>query len=623
MTNLWYTVKDHLAQRMSAILGVKVERDDFMRPPKPEMGDVAFGCFEAAKTLNANPAEIAKKAAAEFGSDMRFVEKVEAQGPFVNVTLAPGEFIQRLVLDAEYEGERYASSNAGAGKKIMFEYAQPNTHKEMHVGHVRNLALGSSIVAILRHVGWNVITASYHGDVGAHVAKCLWQFVEQGRASAAEDADAVGATSRLVQAHASRKRKGGKKSTDQKSPVMNLSMYEVRTMIEAIPRERRTGKYLGDLYSQATRELAADPDQKEIVSRVQQALEGDDPVWHKLWQETRRWSLDEFIVLFEEFGVDIERQYLESEVMGEGQKIVDELLKKGVARESEGAIVVDLEDADLGVFLIRKSDGTSLYATKDLALAEFKLEEYPKIERSVMLVDNRQTQYLRQLFETLKRMGYPIPNEHVNYEFVTLKGGAMSSREGNIVTYQDFRDQAYKYAWDQTKARHEAWSQGQVNYTAWSLALAGMKFGMLRQDSDKVYTFDMKEALSFEGDTGPYVQYTAVRLNSILRRADYPDIRGKEEPNCRVLTAPQEKRLALDIARFCEAAARAAQEMRPNIIANWCLETARDANAFYRDLPVLEAESGVREARIRLVYAARDVLTIGLKLLGIPVPEEM
>jgi arginyl-tRNA synthetase len=469
------------------------------------------------------------------------------------------------------------------------------------------------MVAILRHAGWNVITASYHGDVGAHVAKCLWQFVESGRAP--------GTGHRASDEERGKKKK--KKAAERKSPVMDLSMYEVRAMIEAIPRERRTGKYLGDLYSQATRELAADPDKKEIVSRVQQALEGDDPVWRKLWQETRRWSLDEFIVLFEEFGVDIERQYLESEVMGEGQKIVDELLKKGVARESDGAIVVDLEDADLGIFLIRKSDGTSLYATKDLALAELKREEYPDIGRSVMLVDNRQTQYLRQLFETLKRTGYPIPNEHVNYEFVTLKGGAMSSREGNIVTYQDFRDQVYKYAWEQTKARHKSWSQGQINYTAWSLALAGMKFGMLRQDPDKVYTFDMKEALSFEGDTGPYVQYTAVRLNSILRRADYPDIRGKEEPNCRMLSAPQEKRLALDVARFCEAAARAAEDMRPSIIANWCLEAARDANAFYRDLPVLDAESGVREARIRLVYAARDALTIGLRVLGIPVPEEM
>jgi arginyl-tRNA synthetase len=404
---------------------------------------------------------------------------------------------------------------------------------------------------------------------------------------------------------------------------MDLGAKELKAMLNAIPKDQKTGKYLGQLYTEATQELAKDAEKKEIISKVQQALESDDPVWHKLWQETRRWSLDEFIVLFEELGVDIERQYLESEVVGEGQKIVDELLQKGVAKESEGAIVVDLEDVDLGIFLIRKSDGTSLYATKDLALAKLKKEEYPKMERSVLLVDNRQSLYLRQLFETLKRIGYEVPSEHVSYEFVTLKGGAMSSREGNIVTYQDFREQVYKFAWDQTKIRHEGWTEGQVNYTAWTLAVAGMKFSMLRQDTEKIITFDMKEALSFEGDTGPYVQYSVVRLNSILRRSDYPDIRGKEEPSCRILVDPREKALALAVARLGEVAPIAARDMRPSVIANWCLDTARIANAFYRDLSVLDAETGVREARIRLVYAARDALTIGLKLLGIPVPEEM
>jgi len=616
MTNLWYLVRDHIAQRVSAILGVQVKAEDIMRPPKPDMGDLSFGCFQVAKTLNANPSEIAKRVVSEFGSDMRLVEKVEAQGPFVNVSIATGEFIHQLVLDLEAAGDRYAATDQGKKHKIMFEYAQLNTHKEMHVGHVRNLVLGASLVAILKHAGWDVITASYHGDVGAHVAKCLWRFVESGRARGA----GRGAQN---EDESPKKKKKKKEEPEQKSPVMDLGMKEVEAMLQAIPKEERTGAYLGKIYTEATRELAADPDRKEIVSKVQQALEGEDPVWHRLWQETRRWSLEEFIVLFEELGVDIERQYLESEVVGEGQKIVDELLKKGVAKESEGAIVVDLEDVDLGMFLIRKSDGTSLYATKDLALAKLKKEEYSKMERSVLLVDNRQSLYLRQLFETLKRIGYDVLSEHVSYEFVTLKGGAMSSREGNIVTYQDFREQVYKYAWDETKGRHEGWNEGQVNYTAWTLAIAGMKFSMLRQDTEKIITFDMKEALAFEGDTGPYVQYSVVRLNSILRRADYPDIRGKEEPNCRVLIDPKEKALAIAIARLGEAASKAAQEMRPSLIANWCLETARTSNAFYRDLPVLDAAPGMREARLRLAYAGRDALTLGLKLLGIPVPEEM
>lgn len=642
MTNIWYSTRDHLAQRVTNILGVNVTANDFERPPKEVAGDLAFGCFRVAKMLNMNPAEVAKKVVAEFGTDMRMVERVEAQGPYVNVTLTAGDFTHQLIRDVETEGDEYAVKDIGKGRKLLFEYAQPNTHKEMHVGHLRNLVLGVSLVRILRHANWNVIPVSYHGDVGAHVAKCLWWFVEKGRASATKDADTVGTELSSAQQGGDNKKKKKKKESEEKSPVMDLSMKDVQAMIEAVPKEDRTGAYLGRLYTEATKRLQevliieaghqkipkgqVDIEinkRKKEVSQVQQALEHDDPVWHKLWQETRRWSLDEFTDLFEELGVEVERQYLESEVVGRGQEMVDTLMERGVAVESDGAIVVNLEDADLGVFLIRKSDGTSLYATKDLALAELKKKEYPKAERSILLVDNRQSLYFRQLFETLKRMGYDLPTEHVGYEFVKLKQGAMSSREGNIVTYQEFRDEVFRYAWEETKARHESWSAGQVKYTAWVLALAGMKFGMLKQDPDKVFTFDVKEALSFDGDTGPYVQYAAVRLNAILRRADYPDIRGKEEPNCRMLNDPKEKALALAVAQLGEVAPLAAEAMRPSVIANWCVETARAANTFYRDIPVLDAGEGEFEARIRLVYAARDALTIGLKLLGIPVPEEM
>lgn len=606
MSSFWFSVKEHLSQRFTQIAGAKVTTNDLLPPPKPDMGDLAFPCFTLAKQLQQNPAELAKKIVADFGNGDRLVDSLSADGPFVNIKLKTGELIHRVIRDIETANTGYGSADLGKGKELVFEYAQPNTHKEMHVGHLRNLVLGASIVELLRFTNWKTVAVSYHGDVGAHVAKCLWQFVLTLRPTISKAQKAASTKKTIVP-----------------SPVMDLTLDEVKGMLDAVPKEQRTGKYLGEHYANATRALAEDPDKKEEVSRVQQALESEDPVWHKLWQETRHWSLLEFSDLFDELGVHIDRQYLESEVVHEGQRIVDALLKKGIAKESEGAIVVDLEDVKLGVFLIRKSDGTSLYATKDLALAELKKSEYPKMEKSVLLVDARQSLYFRQLFETLKRMGHPVPTEHIGYEFVKLVSGAMSSREGNVVTYQDFRDQVYQYAWNETKKRHGDWNDGQIRYTAWSLALAGVKFGMLRQDSDKVYTFDMKEALAFEGDTGPYVQYTAVRLNSILKRAGSSKVQGNEDSDCRVLGQPQEKAVALALARYTDVIERSSSEMRVNLIANWCLETARTVNAFYRDQKVLEAEGDVRAARIRLVYAARDVLTQALKLLGIPVPEEM
>jgi arginyl-tRNA synthetase len=612
--SFWSNVKAHVASKLSDASGSAVTADELVLPPKPDLGDLAFGCFKIAKAMGKNPAEAAKEIASKFGKEDRLIASATAAGPFVNITLHTGEFIHRLVQDVEESGPAFGANTEGAGKTLMLEYAQPNTHKEMHVGHLRNLTLGSTLVNMLGHAGWKVIPTSYHGDVGAHVSKCLWWMVEQFRA-----------TGRW--ANPDEVKPSGKKKVaatkDTPSAAMGLTMKEVDALLESVPREHRTGRYLGELYAQSTREMETHEESKDATSAVLQALEAKDPAWTKLWLETRRWSLDEFAELFDELGVKIDRQYLESEVVDDGQKMVDELLKKGVAKESQGAIVVDLEEKKLGVFLIRKSDGTSLYATKDLALAYLKAHEYPSLNRNVILVDNRQELYFKQLFESLKLMGYKVETEFVGYEFVTLKSGAMSSREGNVVSYQDFRDDVLKKTRAETIKRHDDWNEGKVRYASWALAMAGVKFGMLRQDPEKIFVFDLEQALSFEGDTGPYVQYAAVRLGSILKKAGNPDVFGEEGADCHVLKEPAEKALALSMARFEDVFRRAAHDLHPGMIAQWCVETAQTANAFYRDVKVLDAPKEEKEARLRLVSAAKNVLTIGLEMLGIPVPEEM
>lgn len=580
----WSNLKTALAQKASELAGAPVAPEAFVNPPKPDMGDVALGCFPFAKGMGKNPAEAAEAIAAGFYDATPGV-RAKAAGPFVNFTLDAAIFSAGVVKDALTSASAFGASTSGKGKTVMVEYAQPNTHKEMHVGHLRNLVLGASLVRLLRHAGWNVVASSYHGDVGAHVAKCLWWMVTQaGKAPGAfTDAD-------------------------------------VHAILEAIPAEKRTGEYLGGLYAASSRELDARGDEaKNEVSAVQRALEGHDPVWEKLWNETRQWSLDEMDKLFGELGIEIDRRYLESEVVEEGQRIVDDLLKKGVAKESQGATVVDLEEKKLGVFLIRKSDGTSLYATKDLALAYLKQREYPALDRSILVVDNRQSLYFNQLFETLKQMGYTATLEHVGYEFVTLKSGAMSSREGNVVTYQNFRDEVLTKTRQEVAARHADWSAEKQEAEAQAIAKAGLMFGMLRQDADRVFTFDVDQALSFEGDTGPYVQYATVRLSSILRKAGEPP-KLSDAPH---QAHDAEKALALSLAQFEDVCRRAAEELRPNVLAHWCVETAHRANAFYRDVPVLDAPEAERAARLNLVAAARDVLTQALGILGIPVPEEM
>lgn len=620
MTYAWDAIVSHLARRIGEASETAVEPSELVAPPKPELGDLAFGCFKLAKALGKSPAEIAASLAEKLSKNSKdhLIASVSAAGPYLNVTLKAGEVINRVVQDVEHYAAAYGSSEEGAGKTLMLEYAQPNTHKELHVGHLRNFVIGASLAHILQRNGWKVLTASYHGDVGAHVAKCLWLFVRNG--------------AMLVPQPEEKKTKKKKEETKpQMDPeawtahvLASLDVTMSKKMLSLIPKQERNGKYLGQLYAEASKLLEENPDWKTEVSMVQQKLEAKDSAWDLIWQETRRWSVDEFKRIFEDLGVVIDRQYFESEVVNDGQKIVDDLLKKKTARESQGAIIVDLESEKLGAFLIRKSDGTSLYATKDLALAWLKVREYPTLDRSLLLVDNRQSLYFKQLFRTLQMMGYKQSQEFVGYEFVTLKSGAMSSREGNVVTYQSFRDDVVAFARKETLARHEDWPEGRVSHTSWCLAMGGVKYGMLKQDSDKLYVFDLERALAFDGDTGPYIQYSATRLASILKKAEWDPKKGLKAGDVTTLGEPAERKLAIHMAALPSAVRRAGAELKPNVLAQWCFAMAHRVNDLYHDVPVMDATSdGQRAARLRLVASALSVLILGLDLLGIPLPEEM
>lgn len=600
MSSAWLTLKEHLAQHLGHLGDVKIRPDDFTEPPRPELGDIALPCFRMAKEAGMSPVELAQKIAGAFSSD-HFIASLEAAGPFVNLRFHAGALADRIVRDVEHAGDAYGASTIGGNRRVLFEYACPNTHKELHVGHLRNVSIGASLVRVLRHAGYDVVPVNYMGDIGAHVAKCLWWFLISWR----------------------EQQKSAPLSASTNGSALGFSMEEFHALLESFPESERTGKRLGELYAESSRQLEAREGSAEQISAVLQSLEKGDPAWHAFWEETRRWSLDEMNTLFKELGAEFDRIYLESEVTDEGQKIVDTLMKQGIATVSQGAVIVDLESQKLGVFLVRKSDGTALYSTKELALAYLKQREYPTMEDMIVLVDNRQSQYFRQLFATLKLMGFSVPMRHLGYEFVTLASGAMSSREGNVITYQAFREELMKAAWKSTVDRHPDWSEGKVTYTAWALAMSAMKFGMLRQDPDKVYTFDMNEALSFEGDTGPYVQYASVRLQAILRKAAAAGIVLDESADVTPLALPQEVSLVLGIAKLAEILPKAAEQLKPSIIANWCVEMARASNAFYRDVPVMDAPEKERAARLRLVRSAHRTLALGMSLLGVPMPEEM
>lgn len=603
--------------------------DHLGAPPNPAMGDLAFGCFPLAQQWKKSPAGVANDLAGVLSYKLQsakadsMLASVEAAGPYLNFRLRIAVLARETIKDIQSSGVRYGTQQAGVfggylpvmdtffetrletirnavpgriiahhmsslargtsravrsgaarissvekpAPLVMIEVCSPNTHKEIHIGHLRNIVLGRAVVNLRRALGEEVITASFIEELGTHVAKTLWA---------------------LEQFHAA----------------------------DVVPEEK--GRYLGRVYTEAARHLEAHPEAKQEVDLIQRKLEAGDKHYIALWKKTRNWSVAEIKDIFRELGVPIRRYYFDSEVIATGRRTVADLVRRGIAVQSQGATIVDLSPEGFGAFLVLKSDGSTLYATKDLGLVRSKLQQYD-LDRSVVVVDDRQSLYFRQLFSTFQKMGIRTEMVHVPFAFVTLKEGAMSSRKGNVIAYEDLRDEMIRKATAETAKRHAHWTKKKVTEVARDIAFGAMTITMLKQDTDRQIVFDMEEALSFDGFTGPYLQYTLARVQGIARKGG----RGKRISDDAAFATDEERQLVLDLAQYPEVVLEAAQDYRPAKVVAFLFELAKHFSEFYERVPVLKAPPTDRAARLALVAAVGTVLESGFRLLGVPVLKEM
>ena len=574
-------IKTDIAEEINKALNKQVVKaPDLVYPPASEMGDLSWACFNLAKELGKSPAEIASRLAKELSSgypELSSASFVKVVGPYLNFTLNKGYLAKNVIKEIERGKNKHGENKNGGGKRTMIEYSNANTHKEYHVGHLRNISYGDSVARILSANGYKVIPVSYINDFGIHVAKTLWA-------------------------------------------------YNKFFKNEPLPENK--GYFLGKIYARATRELAADPDIKREVEELMKKIESRKGEEYKLWKKTRKWSIEQFDKIYGELGVKFKKFFYENEFISDGFKMVQELLQEGILEKSEGAIIANLEGYDnLSVLMFLRSDGTALYPVADIPLAIKKNKKY-KLDRSIYVVDIRQSLYFRQLFKVLELMDYASATLrvgrpemiHLGYEFVKLPSGMMSSRTGNIITYEDLRNEVFKKAEEETRKRHKDWKEEKIKKVAAKIAVGAMKFEMLKMGRLQTITFNINEALRFDGFTAAYLQYTYARIKSINKKARKQE---SKKANFNYLAEAKEHDLIMKLAKYPEAVAKAGERYDPSEIAKYIFELARDFNDYYHSIPVLKAEAEMRKARLALIGSASQVIKNGLNLLGIETMEEM
>jgi len=559
---------EDLKSRIADIL--KLDKTIFSYPPSAELGDLSLACFEAAKAEGKTPAEFAAAAATSLKDNRdlkKYFSDIKAVGPYLNFFIAQEYLAAALIKQIKREKDVYGFNDSGERKQVMIEYSNGNTHKEYHVGHLRNISYGDAVSRLLSANGYEAIPVSYINDFGIHVAKALWNW------------------------------RNNKKYIDSLEDK---------------------GYLLGKCYAEASQLLDDNPEAKFEVGSIMSDIESRSGANYELWQETRQWSLDYFASIYKELGVKFRDVFYESEVIEAGLAMVKDLTSRGIFRLSEGALIADLEKYNLGVLPIIRSDGTALYPVADLALASEKFKKYP-LTRSIYVVDVRQSLYFKQLFKILELIGYSQPLVHLTYDFVTLPDGMMASRTGNVITYRELRDKLYVKLSEETARRHPDWTGARINEVAMALTIATIKFEMLKVSADKIITFNIEEASRFDGYTACYLQYGYARLKSIVRKEGF----GFGSAALSLLKDKKEKGLLLKMAQYPDLIVQAGVKYNPSEVAKYLFELVQLFNDYYHEVNILKAEPKVRRARLALIKALAQVLYNGFDILGLRALEEM
>ena len=533
--------------------------------------------------------EIAEQVKGQIGS-VSGISRMEAVKGYLNLYFVTSDYAQRVV-DEVLASHAEFGRGVPKNERVMVEYAQPNTHHSFHIGHYRNTVLGEVLARLTDFAGFETIRASYPGDLGLGVITVMWIYDKFYKGQEPEG-------------------------------IHERGQWMLKLYVEAT---QLLEKKEDETPEQTAQREAYEAERREMYKK----WDAGDEYVRELWKTTREWSLEELRDILDMMDVKMDVWFYESEVDEPSKAIVEELIEKNIAddeRPDGGAVIVKI-DEKLGLTkekyrtnVLLRRDGTTLYLTKDLALAKVKFEKY-QVDRSIYVVDVRQSLHLQQAFAILKLWGFPQAEKcyHLGYGFVSLPEGAMSARRGRLVLFKNVYDEAIKRVLAVESERSGNIPEAERENIARQIGLGALAYSMLSVDNNKDIVFDMDEALSFDGRTGPYIQNAYVRANSILKKAD-----ELQSATFNYELTKHEIELIEQISRFPNAVQQAANEYRPLVMAAYAYDLANAFHSFYHAVPVLQSEDdNIKNARLGLVAAAKQTIANALRLLDIQAPDVM
>jgi arginyl-tRNA synthetase len=583
----------HIKKSITILFDSSIDKIEFQSTRKDFEGDITMVIFPLLKVIKGNPVEIGTKIGNYLVEHVAEVEKFNVVAGFLNIVIADNYYVNFFNQIKENSSFGFVSPSKNE-KAVMVEYSSPNTNKPLHLGHVRNNLLGYSVAEIIKASGKKVYKTQIINDRGIHICKSMLAWQKFGNGQTPE-------------------------STGLKGDKLVGNFY--------VEFDKQYKKEISELIAQGKTEEEAKK-QAPIIIEAQQMLldwEAGKPEVIELWKTMNQWVYDGFAQTYKNLGVDFDSYYYESNTYLLGKEVVQFGLEKGIfEKDPDGSVWIDLTDEGLDRKIVLRSDGTAVYMTQDIGTAIQRVKDFPDVGGMVYTVGNEQDYHFKVLFLILKKLGFDWAENlfHLSYGMVELPSGKMKSREGTVVDADDLMEEMTSTAKtiSEELGKLDGYSETEKEQLFKTIGLGALKYYILKVDPKKQILFNPEESVDFAGNTGPFIQYTYARIQSILRKADFEYSGNVKMDNL----LAKEKELIKQLELFPEVIQNAAHNHSPALLANYTYDLVKEFNSFYQNVPILPEQDLQKKAfRVQLSKTVGFTIKNAFRLLGIDVPERM